>query len=163
MTRQPATDKDRIIAGLAAAGIGTFILLLGFGVIPYDPRSLHGPLWMGIVAGAIFTVAGVSLLVGALTGTVDASGELKPTASWVARLCYYLLGLLVAIGLAAMGSWVAFGPGHRTFNLTVPFAMRDVGEILGRTVFGFGAVLSWLCVIALAVGGGRKLFGRGRT
>lgn len=163
MNRQPATDKDRIVAGLAATGFGLFILLLGFGVIPYDPRSLHGPLWTVIVAGLIFTVVGVGLLAGAMTGTIDASGEIEPTAPWLARFCYYVVALLVSIGLAAIGSWVAFGPGHRTFNVTGLFAMRDVGEILGRTIFGIGAVLSWLCVIALAIGGGRKLFGRSRS
>jgi hypothetical protein len=163
MTQEPATDKEKVWGGIAAAGLGGFILLMGLGVIPYDPRSLHGPVWMVILAGLLFTMVGISLVVGALSRTIDASGEMKRTAPLAARVFYYVLGLLVCGGLAVMGSWVAFGPGPRTFGATGPLlATRDIGETIGRVVFGIGAVLTWLCLIALAVGGGRKLFGQKR-
>ena len=38
--------------------------------------------------------------------------------------------------------------------------MQATGEVLGRTVFGLGAVIVWICVIALTVGTVRKLFDR---
>jgi hypothetical protein len=76
---------------------------------------------------------------------------------------YYLIWLFAGTGLAAMASWVAFGPGSRTFSAVGPFfATRDAGETLGRIVFGIGATLTWIVLIALAIHGGRKLFGRGR-
>ena len=41
--------------------------------------------------------------------------------------------------------------------------MAGVGEAIGRTVFGIGAVLIWLALIAVATSGARKLFGRGNA
>jgi hypothetical protein len=38
--------------------------------------------------------------------------------------------------------------------------MQTTGEMIGRTVFGLGAVIVWIYVIALAVGTVRKLFDR---
>ena len=34
----------------------------------------------------------------------------------------------------------------------------DVVFLVGRILFGLGAVLTWLCTIAIAVSGARKLF-----
>ena len=49
----------------------------------------------------------------------------------------------------------------RAFSLSAPFVeMQTTGEILGRTVFGLGAVVVWIYVIALTVGTVRKLFDR---
>jgi hypothetical protein len=75
------------------------------------------------------------------------------------RLFYYVLGLTAAAALASIGTWVAFGPGPRAFSGTGMFLLsREAGETVGRIVFGFGAVLTWLITVALAVSGARKLF-----
>jgi hypothetical protein len=38
--------------------------------------------------------------------------------------------------------------------------MQTAGEAIGRTIFGLGAVIAWIYVIALTVGTVRKLFDR---
>ncbi len=67
----------------------------------------------------------------------------------------------VAGALATIGTWIAIGSGPRAFSLSAPFVeMQTTGEMIGRTVFGLGAVIVWIYVIALTVGTVRKLFDR---
>jgi hypothetical protein len=123
-----------------------------------DPRSVHGPLWIAVVAGICFMLAGTSVAVGAIHG-VSETGEPPQDSGWWMRLFYYVLGLVIAGSLASIGSWVAFGPGPRAFSGTGLFLLSpEAGAMVGRAVFGFGAVLTWLCTIALAVSGARKLW-----
>jgi hypothetical protein len=39
---------------------------------------------------------------------------------------------------------------------------RGGSEIFGRVAFGVGAIIAWLCLILVAVGGWRKLMSRNR-
>jgi hypothetical protein len=49
----------------------------------------------------------------------------------------------------------------RHFGGTGMFLLSaEANNLIGRIVFGIGAVLAWLCVVALAVNGARKLFPR---
>ncbi|MGH6768669.1 MAG: hypothetical protein ACRECO_06560, partial [Xanthobacteraceae bacterium] len=117
-------------------------------------------LWIATVAGLVFMLGGLSITVGALNG-VSSSGEIPKDTGWWVRFLYYALGLAVCAGLASIGTWVAFGGGTRTFGGSgMMFVPRSWGEIVGRSVFGVGAVVTWLCAIALAVSGARKLFKR---
>ena len=72
-----------------------------------------------------------------------------------------MLAIGAAGALATIGTFVAIGSGPRAFSLSAPFVeMQTAGEIIGRTVFGLGAVIVWIYVIALTVGTVRKLFDR---
>ena len=102
--------------------------------------------------------AGISIAVGAIHG-VSASGELPKDSNWWMRVFYYVVGLAIVGGLAAIGSWVAFGPGARSFSGPGLFLLSaENAALVGRIIFGFGAVLTWLCLIALVASGARKLF-----
>jgi hypothetical protein len=70
-----------------------------------------------------------------------------------------LLGLLVASALAAIGTWVAFGDGTRHFSM-MGFIFGHVGEGIGRTAFGIGAIISWLIVATMARVAAKKIFGK---
>jgi hypothetical protein len=70
-----------------------------------------------------------------------------------------LLGLLVASSLAAIGTWVAFGGGRRHFSM-MRFIFGHVGEGIGRTAFGIGAIISWLIVATMARVAAKKIFGK---
>ena len=71
-----------------------------------------------------------------------------------------MLGIGIAGALATIGTWIAIGSGPRAFNLSAPLVeMQTAGEMIGRTVFGLGAVIVWIYMIALTVGTVRKLFG----
>jgi hypothetical protein len=74
---------------------------------------------------------------------------------------YRVLAIGAAGALAIIGTYVAIGSGPRAFGLSAPFIeMQTTGEVVGRTVFGLGAVIVWIIVIALTVGTVRKLFDR---
>jgi hypothetical protein len=158
--QQGSSPRTTLICGLAAAALGLFVVLVGLGVVPVNPRSVNGPLWIATVAGICFLLAGISVAVGAIHG-VSETGEPPKDSSWWMRLFYYLIGVAIAGALASIGSWVAFGPGPRAFGGTGLFLLSpEANAMVGRIVFGFGAVLTWLCAIAIAVSGARKLFGK---
>lgn len=61
------------------------------------------------------------------------------------RLFYTVIGVMIAAMLASIGSWIAFGPGPRAFSGTGLFLLSpDASDMVGRIVFGFGAMLTWL-------------------
>lgn len=160
MDRQPPPPCTTVVCGLLAAGTGVFLMLIGFGVVPVNPRSVHGPMWIATAAGIAFLLAGISISVGAIHG-VSETGELPKDTGWWMRLFYYLIGLVIVGALASIGTWVAFGPGPRHFSGTGLFLQSlEASALVGRIIFGFGAIVTWLCAIALAVSGARKLFPR---
>ena len=72
-----------------------------------------------------------------------------------------MFGSPTGTALATIGTYVAIGSGPRAFSLSAPFVeMQAAGESIGRTVFGLGATIVWITVIALTVGTVRKLFDR---
>jgi hypothetical protein len=155
-----ASAKDRILSGLFAAGMGGFILLMSFGIRPIELGPGEGPLWLMSVVGAMVLLVGIAVAVGAMQGA-SSSGELPQTANGSLRLFYYVAGLLAVGGLAILGSWVALGPGERAISGPFRFLLsRHANEIVGRTVFGFGAILTWWCLVAFVVAAARKLFAR---
>jgi hypothetical protein len=158
MNRQPpASRRTPFVCGLLAIAMGAFLVLVGLGVVPVNPGSVHGPFWIVSAAGIAFMLAGISVAVGAIHG-VSETGDLPKDTGWWMRLFYYAIGVIIAASLASIGSWVAFGPGPRTFSGTGLFLLSpEASAMVGRIVFGFGAVLAWLCTIAIAVSGARKL------
>jgi hypothetical protein len=156
--QQPASPRTTFLCGLLAIGMGLFLLLFGLGVVPMKPRAGDGPLWIAVVAGLCFMLAGISIAVGAIHG-VSESGELPKDTGWWMRLFYTAIGVTVAGSLATIGSWVAFGPGPRTFGGTGMFLLSlEANAMVGRIMFGIGAVITWLFTIAIAVRGVRQLF-----
>jgi len=157
---RPLSRSGTFVVGALAAAVGLFMVLAAIGVIPFKPGPQDGPLWILACAGLAFMLGGGSILLHAAAGGV--SGEDLPQSAprWI-PIAQYLMGLTVVGALALIGTWVAFGGGPRSFDISAPFfASKGGGEAIGRTVFGIGAVLTWLCLIALAVGGARKLFKR---
>jgi hypothetical protein len=155
--QQPASPRTTFVCGLLAIAAGLPLLLIGLGVLPMPPRSAPGAQWIGAVAGIAFMLAGISIAVGAIHG-VSETGELPKDTGWWMQLFYTAIGVIIAGALASIGTWVAFGPGPRAFSGTGMFLLsREAGEMVGRIVFGLGAVLTWLITIAFAVRGVRKL------
>jgi hypothetical protein len=159
MNRQePDSPRTTFVCGLLAIALGLFTLLVGLGIVPVDPRSVHGPMWIATAAGICFLLAGISVAVGAIYG-VSETGELPKDTGWWMRLFYTVIAVIIAGALASIGSWVAFGPGPRAFSGTGLFLLsREASDLVGRILFGLGAVLTWLFTIAIAVRGARELF-----
>jgi hypothetical protein len=158
------SPRGRLGIGLLVAALGAFICLIGLGIITSNAKDVHAPLWVVTSAGAAFLFAGLTLALSAASPTTDADGGLPPSAPFVLRLLQYLLGLAIVAALASVGSWVAFGPGERNFSVTLSLpwwgSTGKGNDLIGRVVFGIGAVLTWLFFIAVAVKGWRRLFKR---
>jgi hypothetical protein len=152
-----ATPKERLLIGLLFAGMGIFILLMAAGVI--QPSKANAPMWVGGLAGIVFLFAGLAVALGSMKGASEYDGELPKDAPFLLRLLQYLLGLGTVAALAGVGSWVAFGPGERRFTATIGFWSGPGNELVGRVLFGTGAIFVWAMLIFFAVRGARKLFG----
>jgi hypothetical protein len=137
------SPKSTIIFGLIAASIGVFYILLAggiFGPIARQPDQ-EAPAWLGIVVGLIFLLGGSAVVIQTSLRNANASRQGLPAATpfWL-RSFYQLLCLGIVASLGVVATWVAFGPGKRTFTGSGAF----LGEVGGRAAFGIGAVLIWI-------------------
>jgi hypothetical protein len=150
MDQKPPSPSATIAMGAIAAAIGFFYLLVGLGLVPSRP---HAELFGGLAV----------MLPAIVTGEVSSDGSLPAGApSWL-RGIQLLLVLTILACLAIIGSFVAFGPGSRSFSISLPFFSSSGGsEVLGRAVFGFG-ILTWFGLIAAAVSGWRRLVSRNKA
>jgi len=161
----PPSRRTLIACGALAAVAGGYVILISLGVVPPPgEKNPHAPHWLVFCAGLAFVLAGVALGVRACAGdTPPAGGELPPdTPRWLHVLQYLLVMAIIAC-FAAIGSFIAFAPGPRSFGISLPFLEMRGGAAIGRIAFGIGAVILWLCLIGIAVSGARKLIGRGKV
>jgi hypothetical protein len=92
-------------------------------------------------------------------GMDDRQTDVPENAGIWLKLVYRALGIGAAGALATIGTWIAIGSGPRAFAISGSFGeIQTSGQTLGRVVFGLGAVIVWIYVIALTVGTVRKLF-----
>ncbi len=86
------------------------------------------PRWVGAAAGMVFVLGGVAV-------------AMPPRASRAKDA----IGAALVTMLTAVGAWVAFWPGARTFGSSVSgggvTASGGGNEWVGRIVFGLGAIL----------------------
>lgn len=152
MAAQQATPQQFLLFGTICTLGGAYFTAVGLGLLPIPggPANLHAPLWVLMLIGAIFLLAGLMLLIQRF-GHANADGELPPGAPGWLRVVQYVFGVAVFASFAMIGSWIAFAPGEREFSASVPFVSFAANEIFGRVMFGFGAVICWLCTLAFAV------------
>jgi hypothetical protein len=144
--------------GAATAAAGLYFALVGVDALP-PPGRINGPVWLALAVGVVFLASGISVIVRGLSGAGDQSGNLPDDAPVWMKTVYWLDSVIVAAGLAAIGSWVAFGAGARHFSMGGP-VFGPVGEAVGRTAFGLGAIIAWLIVLVFARAGAKKIFGK---
>lgn len=129
---KPLTPPMRIFVGLLCLVAGLLPALAAFDVGPLHSADIHGPPWLGLVAGGVFILAGVAVILGerrqgaatGLTGTV--------------------LGAAILCGFAAIGNWIAFGPGPRVCSVEIAGFFLDgalASEVSCRIGFGIGAMM----------------------
>jgi len=151
------TAKEKTVIGLAVGAFGLYIVLVGLRVLPVPggDQSLHAPFWVAVCAGFVFLLAGLNVFVQGI-GRANANAELPADApAWMAAVQYGSVPALLAC-LAATGTWIAFAPGERVFSDTLEAAGADTSALVGRIVFGTGAVIVWLCALIFAVSGWRR-------
>jgi hypothetical protein len=143
---------------------GLYFVLVGLGLLPLPggPKNLHAPLWVLMLVGLAFFLAGASMLI-QVAGQANENGELPSGSPLWLRVMQYLMGVAIFATFAMIGSWIGFGEGPREFSGGLPFVSKEVNEAIGRFAFGAGGVLCWLGALAFAVSGARKLYRRGKT
>jgi hypothetical protein len=151
-------DWTLLALGAALAGGGFYLALVGLGLFS-PPSRIYGPYWLGFAAGLVFFAAGLSVLVRAWLHVPDKQPNLPDDAPAIAVAIQWLAALTVIAGLASIGTWIAFGAGTRQFAVSVPVP-HSWTEIIGRTMFGFGAVITWLMAALMAYAGAKKIFGK---
>ena len=145
--------------------MGLFIILVAVDWLQVDPGTIHVPRWVLGVCGGMFALTGLGIL---YYGIINALGRGRaghgsadpefPVVSWI-------LGLVIAGGLAVVASWIALGPGERVFTGSVGIGGVGVGrsvgsETPGRLAFGLGALLCWAFFTWTLISGIRQLAGR---
>jgi hypothetical protein len=157
--QKPGSTRELLFIGLFAIAMGVITVLIAGGMIPAKPaKGEHAPMWLAVLSGSIFLLAGTAIMLRALAGGTAENGDLPADAPLWLRVLYYAMGLTIVGALAAIGTWVAFGPGERTFSTTIPFlASGPANEWIGRVAFGAGAIIGWLMFAVFAMSWWRKL------
>jgi hypothetical protein len=158
MDAKSVRDWKLVAIGVAVTAFGVYFGLVGFELVP-PPSRINGPIWFALAVALVFAPTGLSLIVRALSGTDDDANDLPDNAPVWMKCVYWLDAVIVVASLATIGTWVAFGPGTRHFSMSGP-VFGPVGEGIGRTVFGIGAVITWLIVFVFARAGAKKIFGK---
>ena len=154
----PRPDRGTLAIGTLVAAGGFYFMLVGLTLVPPPSRS-DAPSWVAFCCGLAFFAAGAAVLVRGALGLSDKVQEIPADAPMTLKAIYWLSGVIAAASLAGIGSWVAFGPGPRHFSMAGPVS-GPIGDGIGRTMFGIGAVLAWLIVALLARASAKKIFGR---
>jgi hypothetical protein len=152
--------------GILAMAVGTIPLLAVLGILPTRPPAPgDAPAWIGAAIGLAFFLAGIVVIVRVFTGADDSSGELPAAAPRAMSVVTSFMGAMIAVLLAVILSWVAFGPGERSFSVSggsggaaVSMGVTHGGQIMGRIAFGFGALLAWILVGGTLVYKARRWF-----
>jgi hypothetical protein len=154
-----ASPHDVIGVGVAFSMAGLYLMLGAAGLLPMP--ETNSPWAIVFCAGLAFLFAGLTCVVRSRAGMLNMESDIPAGAPRWTRVSYRVLAIGVAGALATIGTFVAIGSGPRAFSLSAPFVeMQTTGEAIGRMVFGLGAVIAWIYVIALTVGTVRKLFDR---
>ncbi len=151
-------DWTLLAIGAVVGGGGLYFVLVGMNVLP-PPSHTYAPGWIVVCCGLAFLAAGISVLVRGWLGLDDKVQELPEGTPVAIKSVYSLSGLIVVTALAGVGTWVAFGSGERHFS-AAGLISGPVGEGIGRTVFGIGAILTWLIVVLMARASAKKIFGK---
>jgi hypothetical protein len=156
--QSPSSPADVIGVGIAFALGGVYFILIALDLLPL-PGETNSPPVIVACAGAAFLFAGLTCFVRAKASMTDQQSHVSAGAPPWIMLSYRTLSIGAAGALAIIGTWIAIGSGPRSF-VTPLGEMTTTGELIGRMVFGLGAVIVWIVVIALALGTVRKLFDR---
>lgn len=133
------------------------------------PHPGDAPPWVKLLAGAVFVIGGVALIVGyGIARDIGPNGEILPNAPARVRVVQRLLGFSFAASICAILAWAGFGKGERHFSsaASIPFViwhLKGGGELAGRIVFGTVAVVLAAALAAVLFAAVGRVFTRGAT
>jgi hypothetical protein len=134
VAKKTLSTGERLAIGLVVFAIGLCVVALGLHLLEPKADKFAAGEFVALPVGMTFAFGGALLAL---------PRSLARTRSLIAAL------MLTALALAA--SWVAFGPGDsglRTgFSLSAAYGPLQTGHMLGRVLFGIGAVLADLLAL----------------
>jgi len=132
------SGRARAVYGIGCLLLGCYPIALALGFIPVDDAELTAPRLVIGGAGLTFVVAGFMILL------ADYS-----------RANNLLAGVLLLL-FGIMGMWVAVLSSDDGFSGGLPFISEEVNILVGRWVFGIGALICFaLCVYAFRLAASR--------
>jgi len=158
---EPRFDRTMVFMGLFAVAGGGFVLLAAAGFIPAPEESFHAPRWVVGLCGLAFLIAGTFVLEGQLFAWLGRGSRRDEFRQTVFKVSQYWAGASIITIFALILDWIAFGPGERQFSGSVglPFfsVTTSAGQLIGRYVFGFCAILLNLLAVWVWAYGFRHL------
>ena len=114
---------SRLAWGFGCIAIGCYPISIALGLFQLDETALSAPLWVVAGAGIVFVIAGLMILLAHHSRAND-----------------FLAGVLCFI-FGAMGTWVSLFSSNDGFSGGLPILSHEQNIMLGRWVFGLGAVI----------------------
>lgn len=143
-------SRARLLLGLVFVVGGALPILAAFDVGPLRQADIHGPAWLAALVGGIFVLAGVGVNIGS-------AARVHPLS--------YLISFAILVAFAALGNWIAFGPGPRecSIGFTAPFfgSTRAAADFECRAAFGVGAVIMDGFIVYVLAGAPKRFLGSG--
>lgn len=106
--------------------IGLTVIALSLNLLPVVDSVFGAPKWIVGIAGSIFAIAGLIMLLGEKS-----------------KINNLLAGCLLA-GLGLIGGWVGLFGSDEGFSGGLPFLPETVNISLARSIFGMGALICFL-------------------
>lgn len=120
--------RPGVLFGLAFVAMGIFIMFM-----VQQPRPGEAPTWLGMIIGAVFGLAGLSVIFQAL-----GRPEL---GKWLA--------LPVVFGLTAPGFWIMLDAEDKSCTASIGPSTFLSGDFMCRAVFGAGAVVTLIAALGI--------------
>lgn len=117
-------QKTNPLFGWMCIVLGSGVLLIAFGVIPVDPSTVYAPYSILGLCGLVFAIAGIMILMGE-------NSKYNSLGAAAILVCF-----------AICGGWVALFASPDSIEGGLPFLSQEVNGVLGKIVFGGGALIS---------------------
>lgn len=125
------SKRARLVYGIGCLVLGCYPIAVALGYIPVGQPELLTPRWVIAGAGLVFVIAGFMILLADHSSAND-----------------LLAGVLLLL-FGIMGTWVSVFSSDEGFSGGLPFLPRESNILVGRWVFGIGALTCFaLCVYA---------------
>jgi hypothetical protein len=137
-----------ILFSLPFLGAGIYIMGISFGFLPSNPEDFQAPHEIVGLAGALFTVGGLMVL---LYGTFGALGE-ATKKSIIFRVLNNVLGWAFCLIFGLVFTWGAFAP-EEGFSGGISIGpvsiLGGLSSLMGRGLFGiFGLLMLLVALLA---------------
>ena len=117
------SGRARVVYGTGCMLLGCYPIALALGIVPVDDAELTAPRFVVGGAGLALLVAGLMIFLANHPRTNN-----------------FLAGVLLLL-FGSIGMWVSVLSSNDGFSGGIPFIPAELNILVGRWVFGFGALI----------------------